>query len=66
MELVPKNQRCVVSANLRMESMDQKNNYDPGSYNHRPSVLTLHVFLQPLNSSAGEKARYTRQAKTRD
>lgn len=28
MELVPKNQRCVVSANLRMESMDQKNNYD--------------------------------------
>lgn len=60
------NQRCIVPENLRMGSMDQKNSFDPGSYNCIQSVLTLHLFLQPLNSPLGDQVVYTRQAYSRN
>ena len=46
--------------------MDQKNSFDPGSYNHILSVLTLYLFFQPLNSPLGDQVVYTRQAYNRN
>ena len=66
MDLTPVNQRCIVPENLRMGSMDQKNSFDPGNYNHILSVLTLHLFSQPLNSPLGDQVVYTRQAYSRN
>lgn len=66
MDLTPVNQRCIVPENLRMGSMDQKNSFDPGNYNHILSVLTLHLFSQSLNSPLGDQVVYTRQAYSRN
>ena len=65
MDLMPVNQRCIVPENLRMGSMGQKNGFNPGSYNNILSVLTLHLFFQPLDSPLGDQVVYTRQAYSR-